>query len=297
MSLPDKFHISWKNLAAAVKNSSGVYAAVTLASTVAAESAYPLTNCQNANANEPTVIDMTGETTLSITDTDSPDVLVSINCFALHNHNFPDGTTARFRVFDAINQGGTTVYDSAAIDTDHTIPWGSIIAGIDPVEGNFEEEGHMKTHFSKWFDTVQCKSFQLDITNAAGFTNDQLSLDKLWIGFSYATADGPVFGYGSEMANDSEHQSKPGGGMETVEHDVRRSLVLQFKGVKNAERHVLRHIFDRARMGGDLLITMDPNDVKSMNYELTSIYRRMNSNRWNAQHYNWNNMGLALEEN
>lgn len=297
MSLPDKFHISWKNLAAEVKSSSGAYTAVTLASTVAAETAYPLTNCQNANANEKAVIDMTGETTVSITDTDSPDVARAINCASAHNHDFPDGTTLRLRIYPEINQGGTAVYDSTATATDHDIPWGSVIAGLDGVEGNFEEEGHMKPHFSLWFEAVEGKSFQIDIANASGFTNDQLSIDKLWLGFAYAPDDGPVFGYGSELADDSEHQQKPGGGMETVEHDVRRSLALEFKGVKNSERHVLRHILDKAKKGGDLLITMDPNDTKSMNYELTSIYRRMNNNQWIAQHYNWNSFGLALEEN
>lgn len=285
MSVPDRFHIAWQN----------DLAAFTLASDVAAETAYPLTNMQDKIANHFTVIPMTGETTVAITGSDSTDRTAT--CFALHNHNMPDGTTIRLRLYPDASQGGTAVYDSTATDVQHNIPFGALIAGYDPIEGNFEDNSSMKTHFSLWFDTVVYKSFQIDITNSSGFTNDLLQMDKGYLAPAYCAERGPERGFGSTIIEGSEHQRKPGGGMETVQREIRRSLNLQFKGVSNSERHILRHILDRAKLGGDILVTMDPNDAQSMNYETTSIYRRVSTNSFANNYFNGSDFSLAVEEN
>ncbi|MDX1489738.1 MAG: hypothetical protein R3332_00475 [Pseudohongiellaceae bacterium] len=286
MALRDSFHISWQN----------DLAAFTLSSDVSAETAYPLTNLQSKIANKPLVIDMTGETTVAITDTDGATDR-SATCFALHNHNFPDGTTVRLRLYPDATQGGTAVYDSGEVDVMHNVPFGALLAGIDQIEGNFEDESSLKTHVSLWFDTVTYKSFQIDITNDSGFTDDLLQVDKGWLGAAYCPEYGPEQGFESNLIEGSEHQRKPGGGMETVQREVRRSLALEFKVMSNAERHTIRHMLDRAKKSGDLLVTMDPNDAKSMNYELTSIYRRTSSQSFVARFFNGNDMALMLEEN
>lgn len=285
MSVPDRFHIAWQN----------DIAAFTLASTVAAETAYPLTNMQSAIANMPTVIDMTGETTVALTFSSA--TAGTATCFAIHNHTLPDGTTVRLRLYPDESQGGTTVYDSTATDVMHNVPFGSIISGIDAIEGNFEDINHLKTHFSLWFDSVVYKSGQIDITNASGFTDDLLQIDKLWLAFAYCPSMGPSHGWDMPLIEGGEHQRKPGGGMETVQREVRRSMSVQFEGVLNSERHVLRNILGRAKLGGDLLMTLDPNDVKSMNYETTSIYRRTSNVGFKGVYYNGNDFNLAVEEN
>lgn len=285
MSVPDRFHISWKN----------DIAAYTLAADATVEAAYPLTNCQNKFANMWAVLDMTGETAVAITGSSA--TTRTATCFAVHNHNCPDGTTVRLRLYPNESQGGTPVFDSTATDVMHNIPFGSIIAGIDAIEGNFEDEGQMKTHFSLWFDSVEYKSFKIDIANTGGFTNNALRIDKLWLGFAYCPHLGPERGFESALLDDSEHQRKPGGGMETVQGDVRRNLNLKFGFLPNSERHVMRHIFDRAKKGGDLLITMDPNDAQSYNYETTSIYRRTSAASFVNTFYNSNDIGLSVEEN
>ena len=287
MSVPNRHHIAWQN----------DFAAVTIAASETAETAYPLTNMQNQNANEPTVIDMTGETTVAITDVDSPDSFKSATCWALHNHNFPDGTTARLRLYDAINQGGSVVYDSTALDVMNNVPIGSIIAGVDPIEGNFEDFSRLKTHFSRFFETVEWKSFQIDITNAGGFTDDLLQVDKVWIAFAFCPQKNPNVGLTSTLLDDSEHFKKPGGGMETVSGDVRRSMSLDYSNIVSAQRHTIRYILDKATMGGDLLISIDPNDALSYRYEMTSIYRRTNDMSFITFYLDGNGFSLTVEEN
>lgn len=285
MSVPDRFHIAIRN----------DLAAFTLATSVAAETAYPLTNMQDKIANHYTVIDMTGETTVALTGSGS-DALPA-TCFALHNHNMPDGTTVRLRLYPDASQGGTAVYDSAETDVMHNIQFGPLIAGFDPIESNYEDGSLMKTHFSLWFDSVAYKSFQIDITNADGFTNDLLQIDKGYLAFAYCSERGPERGFDTTIIEGSEHQRKPGGGMETVQREIRRSLNLQFKGVSNSERNILRRLLDRAKYGGDLLITMDPNDAQMMRIDTTSIYRRTSTNSFSNKYYNGSDFGLSVEEN
>lgn len=297
MSLPDRFHIAIRNLLDRVRDGSGGWSDITLSSTVSAESAYPLTNVQSQSANKPAQFDMTGETQVVITDSGSPDELRAVNCAAIHNHNCPDGTTIQVELFDAIDQGGTTVYDSGEVATDHNVPLGSSVVGVDPIDGNFEDEGHLKTHRSLWFDSVNCKSYRITIKNTNGFTDDTLRIDKLWIAWAWSPNHGPVLGFGSTLLDDSEHQRKPGGGMETVEFTPRRSLNLTFKGVTGEQRHTFRHWLERAKRGGDLLITMDPNNNQNLRYECTSIYRRTSDIGFINRFYDGHELGLSVEEN
>lgn len=284
MTVPDRFHISWQN-------DIGQY---TIASDVAAESAYPLTNMQNAIANKPTVIDMTSDTAIVMTGSSS--TTRTATCFACHNHNLGDDATIRLRLYAGENQTGTKVYDSTATQVPHTIPFGSSIAGVDGAGGHFEDEGNFKPHFSLWFDSVEYKSWQIDFAVPTP-TNATVSIDKLWLGFAYCPTYGPEYGAEGILVDPSRHFRKPGGGLDTVEHAAYRAFTCQFRGVKNAERHVLRNILDRAKKGGDLLITFDPNDARSQNYELTSIYRRTTDAGFRSEYYNGNALGLAAEEN
>lgn len=186
----------------------------------------------------------------------------------------------------------TPVYDSVA----HTIPFGSIISGIDPLGGSFEAEGNLKAHYSTWFDSVVYRSLRIDLDLPTS-TNDTLSIDKIWLGFAWSPTYGPEYGHQSTIVDPSEHQRKPGGGLETVEDYSYKIQLLKFRGHASSERHVLRSILDRAKKGGDLLCTMDPYNNLSLNYEMTSIFRRTNNASFTAQYYNGHALGLSLEEN
>ena len=195
------------------------------------------------------------------------------------------------------SQGGTAEYDSTATEVEHSIPFDSIILGVDQLEGSFESINNLTTNFSLWFDSVVYKSGKIVITNDDGFTDDLLQVDKCYLAIAYCPEYGPEQNVRSTGIDGSEHRRKPGGGMDTVQREVRRALDMNFKFVENAERHVLRNILGRAKMGGDLLITLDPNDAMSWKYETTSIYRRMNDVGFLAQFYNANDMALSVEEN
>lgn len=178
----------------------------------------------------------------------------------------------------------------------HNVPFGSIIAGINPIEGDFEDSDGRKTHYSDWFESANFKSGRVDIENTSGFTNDQLIIDKMWFGFAY----GPEYGHShnwSAVTYDSTRNQRKPGGMESIKGEVRRGLQLDLRMFENYERQVLRFIQDQAAKYGDQLWTTDPNDTLSQRYETTSIYRRMDDMSIEGAFYNGNNMQYMLEEN
>ena len=306
MSLPDWFRIAWQNDAARYR-ANDAWHTLTLACNRTVETAYPLTNMQSQRPNFPAAIVMTGQTSAEITDVDSEDDFRTANCFSLHNHNLPAGTTVRLQLYDAINQGGSLVFDSddteGLANVENMIPMGADIAGIDPIEGAYEEEGKLKTHFSMWFPDVLYKSHKITITNADGFTNDVILIDKLWLAYAHSFDYGPSYDWDWGVNEDNDTQTPlAGGGYETINGGVTpRRMTLPFELLTQMERHVFRYIMGRAGNGSgkgdDLLITMDPNDMKSQKYETTSIYVRLNDQSFRARIFNGNNTELALGEN
>lgn len=303
MSLPDCFHIAWQN-DAAVYRANDAWHAMTWACNRLVESAYPLANMQSIQPNLWAAISMAGQTSATLTDVDSVNDFRTANCFAIHNHNLPAGTTIRLQLYGAINQGGTEVFDSDDFPgmgvVENTIPMGADIAGIDPVEGAYEEEGKMKTHFSMFFDDALYKSAKVTITNASGFTNNVILIDKLWLAYAHSFDYGPSNGWTWNLDESGDEQTRlAGGGYETISGGVTpRMMNLPFELLTQMERHVYRYIMGRnGGKANDLLITMDPNDTRSSKYETTSIYCRLSDQSFVARIFNGNNTDLALGEN
>lgn len=284
MALVDRLHISWDN----------EIADFIITSDRTLETQYPITNAQNGNSNEPAVADMTGQISWQLKGSDSSER--SANCFAIHNHNLGTDATARLRLYAGENQTGNVEYDSTVLQIPHTIPFGSILAGRDPVGGYFETDGNLRTHFSDWFDTVTYKSWQIDLSIPTP-VNDTASIDKFWLGHAWAPTYGPEYGHRSRIVDPSRHVRKPGGGMETIEDFCYRAIDLDFSGHPSTDRHVVRHILDQARKGGDILVTLDPNNNLSLKHEMTSIYRRTSDISFIGEYFNGHGFGLSLEEN
>ena len=266
MSVPNSFHISWENS----------LAPLTLASSVAAAAALPLSNVQSKISDLVAEFDMTGQTTLVITDLGSPNTTRMAGAFALHNHNVPSGSTLRLRLYSAVNQGGSVVLDKTV---------------------SISDSERLKPHVSMWFDQVGYRSVRIDISNLGGFPANQLILDKLWLGESFCPSYGPEQGWGSTLVDTSEHQPKPGGGVETLEGVLSRSQDLFFPLVEDVERGVLRRILTQASKGGDLLTTMDPNDARALRLETSSIFRRANDVFFSGKIFNGSDLPLKLVEN
>ncbi len=284
MSVVDRIHIGWRNAIANYE----------LTSDVAAEDAYPLSNMQNSNANEPTVFDMSADDAIQITWSSATEEIAG--CFAIHNHNLLTTATVRLRLYAGESQTGTVVFDSTDTTIAHVIPWGAALAGEDPWGGAYEASSNLKTHFSLFFENCLFKSARLDIS-APDTDSDMVSIDKIFIGPSYCPRLGQEWGWTSSIEDRSEHIRKPGGGMETIKREAVRKLLMDFADVYNVDRIVTRNILDRSQKSGDLLVSCDPNDVKGFKFEASSSYRRTSDINFAEAYYNGSSTMLSLEEN
>jgi hypothetical protein len=100
MNLPDIFHISWLNY----------LPEYSLTVDTAPETAYPIDNLQNQIANEPTVWDMTGLTSLRFTFGGTVQRLAT--CFGIHNHSMAIDAGARLRLFHENSLAGKLLIDT-----------------------------------------------------------------------------------------------------------------------------------------------------------------------------------------
>ena len=194
------------------------------------------------------------------------------------------------------NQTGAVVYDSTVLGVYTVVPWAVMFPGDDPWGVGYERSSRLKKHFSVIFENVSYKSALLEISAPAAVAY-LVSIDKLFIGPAWCPRWGQEWNWVSRGRETSEQQEKPGGGLDTVERPVVRELAMTFEGTDNVERAVWRRIQDEAGMGGDMLIVPDPNDVKGMKFESSSIYKRTSVNEFAEQFYNGSSHELRATEN
>jgi hypothetical protein len=282
VSVRDVIHLSVRNW----------FANFTLSADATVETAYPLTNMQNQNADEPAVIDMTAETSVIIQGTGSTEYVA--NCFSLFNHNIPADATVRLQLYPEAAYAGTA-YDSTALPAQNAIPWGAFMAS-DEWGDTFDNVSNLKSVFAHLFTAFRFKSFKITIAGGT-WENDAISIDKGWLGAGYAFDMGAVHGTAMTIVDKSSHQPKPFGGMETREGACYRSLKIEFEGMSETEALLVSNMLDRIKKGGDFFCTCDPNNTRGQLFRQSGIFRRDNDLSFIPAYYNGNAFGLAATEN
>mgnify|MGYP000542504335 FL=1 len=126
MALPDRFHIAWVNF----------LQSLTLASSVAAEAEYPLTNLLSEKVGDKCRIDVSGISPGTLSITWSSAVAYKVNCFALKDFNMTEGFTVNRRLFEGENQTGTE-HASGAIAIERALPWDEAREAIPANNGHY----------------------------------------------------------------------------------------------------------------------------------------------------------------
>lgn len=247
----------------------------TLASTIAAETNYPLTNVQNENPNQPAVFDMV-TTPASFTISATQATAYSANCLAITGINLPADNEIQLLLYPDAAYGGTA-YDSGDLAV---IRLGS----------------NSKGQFILCFDSFSYKSFKIVITTPS-YTNTEIVIDKIWLGTGYVFEHGMEYGSRFWMEDTSRHQVKPGGGVETYPGDASRRMNLIFKGSSDTEIKLVQDALELAQMTGDLFCSADPNDSRGFRHKRSGIFVRENQIDFVSKHLNWHNHQLTLREN
>lgn len=273
-------------------------ASMTLSSSVSAEANHPLGNITSQIKGKPARWDMAGLTSLTIKGTSATEF--TVNSLIMKGHNFGSDTTVRYRVFSGEDQSGDTLFDSN--DTDGAdviytvIPWGEMIAGIDPWGNYYDPDSNLDTVYSLVFDAVVGKSIQLDLTIPSP-TNGIAEIDKLATFFGWSPEHSFERGAVFTIEDDTEQVVTEAGGIRATKRPARRRMDLDFAYVKDAYRNRFMHILEKATKAGDLYVIANPQETGYSKYISTSIFRRENNASYEAAIFNGSNMPARLREN
>lgn len=286
--MESKIRIGWEN----------ILASMTLSSNVAAQTNFPLSNLVDETKGVPARFTMGTETVLTIKGTQADDF--TINFLMAKRHNLLSDATVRTRVFSD-TAWTTEVYDSddtEGADVIYTeVPWGEMIAGVDPWGNYYDPDSNLDTVYTLPFETIVGKSIQVDIT-VPNPVNGMVKLDKLIGGFGWSPDEqfesGSVF---QVQEPQTQHRLTRAGGLFTARRPARRRLSINFSNMPDDYRDVLMSILERRGMWRDLYIIANPNDTGYSKYLSSSVFRREDDVSAEILTPDLNNMSQSFVEN
>jgi hypothetical protein len=265
---------------------------LTLTESPSAEALLPIANVLNVDRGKLTR--WTGSpTTVTITASrvSAGDSAFYASGFGIARHDFADDVTVRLRLYEGIDQTGAVAYDSTALTTATTIPWGVFIAGVDTWGATFSLG--IPSIFSNWFDPVAYKSLQIDIVNPTATT---LDIGRIYLGYAFVPTSN--FSYGSviEWIDPSKHNRTDGGGLRTETVPSYRRFEIPLDWMSDTNRERLSWLLERVTKGGDMLMTLNPNATGRESLENTAVCKRVVNNKFARRYNNINSTKLVLEE-
>jgi len=179
-----------------------------------------------------------------------------ISSFALVRHNLTAAATLRLKIYDAINQTGTLVYDSGSLALGNPKAWGDLVWGVDSW-GADSFSGWPSAFVVLYFGAVTSWSFDLQLDDPANI-NGYMEAARLFLG-PYLE---PVknFDYGIDMSwQENSVQERTDGG--TLRTDARlpyRRWTFTLPMLTQGERAQFSNIFRKAGLRNDMFLSCYP---------------------------------------
>lgn len=257
--------------------------------TPAPEAELPATNLLDDRRNKVCRITGLADDAIAIKGGSATDY--NYSCFAFWGWDFADDVTVRFRIFADDSQGGATMYDSTALSPHVTIPWGSMIPGVDPWGDVYTVAP--PSLYIIFFDTVVGKSYQIDIDNPTAATVD---MGLIFSGWAWTPSKNIDYGQATGWVDNSIHSRTSGGGLKTQAVDSYRRLSFSLTQMTKLDRETISHLLETAGKEGDILLSLDPNETTRELIENSMICRRVTNNRASRVAYELRSTSLEFEE-
>lgn len=268
--------------------------AISIAASPSAEAALPAGNLLYSDREKiarwtgaPNPITLTGS---RVSSDDSP---YTASGFALGRHNFKNDVKIRLRLFDDIDQGGATVYDSGALDAGEIIPWGIMQPGVNGWAETYNLGTGTPAIFSHFFSPVNWLSYQVDITNP---TASVVDIGRLMLGYAFVPSANFSWGSELEWVDPSTHSRAASGGLHTDLVDSYRRYRLPLDWLTDIDRDQLSEQLEKATKSSEMLVSLNPNATGRRRLENTMICKRVSNNSYVPTHFNNNQTVLEVEE-
>lgn len=223
------------------------------AGTIAASSeARPATNLQNSRRGRAWRSADTAAQALTGNFTDT----VSIGALVLWRHNLTTDATYRLRLWDAVDQGGTLVYDSGAQVAVEPKSLGALEWGIEPL-GASAFTGWALAFTAHWFDLVNARSWQLDLTDASN-ADGYMQMARVALGPYLTAAINFSWGLQLEWQDESDQERTDGGSISVVERTPNRRMTLDLAHVQPIERPKLLDMGRAQGRSKDIFVSAYP---------------------------------------
>lgn len=180
----------------------------------------------------------------------------TIDSFAYVRHNIGASGTIRLRLYSAINQGGTLLYDSGVLAQGTSLGWGLFPWGTSPWGGS-SVFAHWAYRFAQLFFTAvtTARSFRLDISDA-GNTDGYFEGARLFLGEAIDLDDNAGSGSGWWWVDNSRQRRTRGGSLGTDRRQKFRRWEVKLGVLDADELAALLELAQRAGLNDDMFIAL-----------------------------------------
>lgn len=196
----------------------------------------------------------------------------TFGCFAIWGCDFASDVTVRYRVFAADAQGGATMYDSTALSPHITIPWGSMIPGIDAWGDVYSVA--TPSLYIIFFDAVVGKSYQIDIVNPTAASVD---IGYIFSGWAW-TPSKNINGQAVKWIDPSPQERTAGGGLRTSAQTAYRKLSFPLSQLTQLDAETISHLLQTANKDGVILLSLNPNEITRELIDTSMLCNRVSDN-------------------
>jgi hypothetical protein len=178
-----------------------------------------------------------------------------VSCCVLWRHNLTTAATWRLELFNAINQGGTKVYDSTAVAAFFADPLEALLADYGADLGEWEQPAQAAVLY---FQEVTARSFRLtlsDSANPAGY----LQASRLMIGAYWEPSIGADYGHEFQWVDPSVQARAASGVLRTpIVRGPVRQLSFDCSQLSMADSAALTRIIGRIGLRAGVWISLYP---------------------------------------
>lgn len=287
MALDSKVYFGWKNLMSIMD--------LDAVPSGNLDANYPYENIRSEIRGRVARFDMTGDLIINLEGSVSDASTVSSNMFVFQGHNLPADATVKLVLYSDVART-TSVYNSGPLPVYLTIPWGEMIAGVDQWGGEYTEDSNLQAIYSLSFDPIEYKAYRIQIETASSFTNDLISVDKVWLGQGWTPTDNIDISSRFGIEDTSRRTKMGSGGQRTDVFAALRTMETSFKYMSDSDRAIMTRLASISNMGGDVVIMADPTAVGYERIVSAAIFQRDNDFNY-QQNTIGNNLAIKWREN
>lgn len=206
-----------------------------------------------------------------------------INCVALWRQTFTPTATWRVRFYDAVDQGGTLIYDSGGVNAIQGKSLDELDWGIDPLNmGALAGTGQPVTVL--WTADYEVRSFLINVYDPAA--NLYFDIARLYIGRYFEPQYNGDWGLKHSNVDNTTQFRTHGAGMWSSTVAKYRKISFGLSNLTPKDRTTIMEAFDYAGKTKDIFISIFPENGGILEHDYSFAGKFVNSPEISTDFYN-----------